>query len=81
MGDQGGKIEGHVDAGIGGTEELAVLVYHERQVQTRPVPCIAQLVRRDGHRREGTRRFALHEPEALAQFCRDEASERNIVDE
>src|SRR5215207_3821745 len=70
--DQGRGVEGHVVAGVRAAEGLAVHGARERQRELGAVPRAAELVRRHRHGREGRRRLALEEAEALAELVRDE---------
>ena len=75
MGDQGGKIEGHVDAGIRLAEEFTVQGAEQRQVKPTAIPGIPQFIGSYGDRREGRGRLGLEEAEALAQFAGDQVSQ------
>ena len=81
MGDQFGKTELHVVAGLGPAQGFAVEIDAERQVHPGAVPGPAQLVRRHRDRRERGRRLALEEAEALGKLRRDQVAQGDVVDQ
>ncbi len=76
-----GKREGHVDAGVGPAERLAVERSQQRQMQLAVTPGGAEFVRRHGDGGECRRRLAVEEAETLGQLGRDEIAQRDVVDQ
>ena len=81
MGDERREIEGHVDAGVGAAERLAVQVDHQRQMNLAAVPGLAQFVRRHGDRREGRGWLGVEEAEPLGELRPGQRAQRHVVDQ
>ena len=79
MGDKLAEIEGHVDAGVGATERLAVKVDTQGAVQFDSVPATTQLIGRHENRGERTGRLGLKKAKPFGEFPRDQVAQRHIV--
>src|SRR3546814_4366188 len=72
MGDELAEVEGHVDAGIGAAERLAVEVDAKRAMQLPVAPALAERFRGHENGRHRARRLRLKKAESLGQFRSEE---------
>jgi hypothetical protein len=79
--DERAEIEGHVDAGIGAAEGLAVEIDLERAVELAALPPLAEFRGGNEDGREGRGGLGLEEAEALGEFARDKVAQGDVVDE
>src|SRR3546814_11723062 len=79
MGDELAEVEGHVDAGIGAAERLAVEVDAKRAMQLPVAPALAERFRGHENGRHRARRLRLKKAESLGQFAGAQRSEERRV--